>query len=111
MFRDSDDADDYRLWPVDMAGDLASGEADEASPREPVAGFRTWLGMTEDKEIWEIASLLTTKYGRQAVTLARSRARRRAAADDLSAFVIWHAVMEAAEELLRPRPQAGEWMT
>jgi hypothetical protein len=110
MFRDPDDANDRLLSLAEANGDVASAENGEAPRvRAPEAGFKTWLGMTEDKEIWEIASLLTTKYGRRGVALAQARARRLALADDLSAFVIWHAVMEAAEELLRPQRRPDEW--
>jgi hypothetical protein len=106
MFRDPDD--DPSLTPVEAADDLGAG-SDAAPAPEPRAGFKTWLGMTEDKEIWEIAVLLTSKYGAQAVTLAQARAHQRAVAEDLAAFMIWSGVREAAEELLRPQPRAGEW--
>jgi hypothetical protein len=108
MFRDPDDANDPRLALVEAGGDHAA-EAGVPAPGEAPGGFKTWLGMTEDKEIWEIAVLLTRKYGAQAIRLAQARARQRAAADDLASFVIWHGVKEAAEELLRPSPRAGEW--
>jgi len=111
MFRDPDDADDRFLFLAEASGDVASVEPEEA-PRVPAPeiGFKTWLGMAEDKEIWEIASLLTAKYGGRAVALAQARARRLALAEDLSAFLIWHAVMEAADELLRPQRWPGEWV-
>jgi hypothetical protein len=66
--------------------------------------------MLNHRQVWQIAFGLISKHGTDAEAVARDRAVMAAQEDNQPAFAIWVAVGAATEHLLKPRPEAGEWL-
>lgn len=70
---------------------------DAAAPAEAVL---------EAPDVARIAQGLAEKYGVDALSLARDRARRAAEVDDTLAFEAWGSVIAALRAMLRPAAEA-----
>ena len=61
-----------------------------------------------DPDIWKIAAVLVRRYGCKASLYADARGRKALREGDRVTWQIWQWIEGAAEELLKPEPDAGE---
>ena len=73
------------------------------------AGRKPAPMLLDQREVWGIAIVLVRSHGAEAVPIARDRSLKAVQQDDRPGFAIWAAVGVALEQLLKGKPDRGEW--